>query len=177
MARRRSEDADSAQRAAERGRLKLKVGSRGFTLVEVLAAMVSAAILLGAVARLLLAGYQMWFSAGEAGSGYARAVGALEDLGREIRGASAVIDGSAEQLTLDTAGGVRRYWFADGALWTQDGAEARPLLTKLKTGGFSYWQEKTGESAAPPGGSYSVRISLSWKGGSLKSGFFVRKWS
>ena len=152
---------------------------KGLTLVELLVAIVTAMILLGAVVRLILSSYQSWFGAGAA-MNTAR-LASVEDLGREIRSATTILPASDEsQLLIYSAlRGTSRWWFSDNKLWRQrEGEEAEVVLGGVLEGRFSYQQEGSGESSTPLRNSpCTVLINIRWKGGSLKTGFSAREWS
>jgi len=153
---------------------------KGLTLVDLLVAIVTAMILLGAVVRLILSSYQSWFGAGRSHE-YSQAIASVEDLGREIRSATTILPASDEsQLLIYSAlRGTSRWWFSDNKLWRQrEGEEAEVVLGGVLEGRFSYQQEGSGESSTPPRNSpCTVLINIRWKGGSLKTGFSAREWS
>lgn len=159
----------------------VKKKEQGFTLVELMAAVVAASILLGAVVRLILLTQRTWLAAGKGAQQYSKTIASFEDLGSAVRSAGGVLksDSDDTQLVLLTqSGSPIRYWFADGKLWRETGGEEKIVLQELQEGKFGYWQEKTGERSTPPsGGGYSVLVHAAWSGGSLKTGFFVREWS
>mgnify|MGYP000929333142 FL=1 len=158
-----------------------KKRKQGFTLVELLVAMVAATILLGAVVRLILASQKLWLGAAGGSQHYQKTIASFEDLGASVRSASGLVKNASDQrqLVLITSTGSNcRWWFEGNKLWRQEsGGAAEVVLGNLSEGNFAYWSDKLGERSTPPhSGGYSVLINVSWSGGSLKTGFFIREW-
>jgi prepilin-type N-terminal cleavage/methylation domain-containing protein len=148
-------------RYLEKGRL-----ARGFTLMELLVAVLVGLLVLAGLHRIFVAGLKTQNTTSLQSEANRKAQVAIDEMVSKLRGASEVKDASGSQIWfLDQEDNNCRYWLDNGTLYAYCGAAAgnysggTPLAHDVSQLGFEY-SDSSGQPAAGADAVYSVSIVL-----------------